>query len=288
MCMTDWIALPFKLMQVRIHLTIIIAAAILFSCKKERMPIPTVPQVTQVKKILLKDITIPNLPSPYYHFEYRADSTVAKASFASDFTRYDVFYTGNRITEMRSNILVNHDTLRYLYDDMGKIAMIRFINDAGVSYRHVFFNYQGQQVKEITWDHKEGNIGFLIDRTMTLTYFPDGNVKEITDRRPATGGAPETTVVTQFDLYDDKVNVDDFELLHDSFHDHLFLLSNLRIQKNNPRREVLLASGFNYIAAYTYNYNSDGTPVTKTGDVLFTKGPQDGQVFHTHVNYSYY
>src|SRR5215217_8680763 len=85
----------------------------LFSCRKERGTYPaeppTVPPDVPTKHVLLKDITIPHLPSPYYHFEYNTDSLVTKADFASGFTIYDVFYTGNKISEMRNNIIVNHD-----------------------------------------------------------------------------------------------------------------------------------------------------------------------------------
>ena len=84
----------------------------LLSCKKQNTD-PVQPPADAVKHVLLKDITIPNLPSPYYHFEYNADSLVTKADFSSGFTIYDVLYNGNSISEMRNNILVNHDTLRY-------------------------------------------------------------------------------------------------------------------------------------------------------------------------------
>src|SRR5580765_5972598 len=101
---------------------------ILFSCKKDNRPDPidppAAPPNVPTKHVLLKDITIPHLPSPYYHFEYNADSLVTKADFASGFTIYDIFYSENKISEMRNNILVNHDTLRYLYDNTGKVAMI--------------------------------------------------------------------------------------------------------------------------------------------------------------------
>ena len=73
---------------------------------------------------------------------------------------------------MRNNILVNHDTLRYVYDNAGKLVMLRFINTANVLYRTVFFTYNGDQIKEIEWNHKEGNVGYLIDRTLTFTFIP--------------------------------------------------------------------------------------------------------------------
>src|ERR1700754_4190910 len=101
-------------------LLIVISILILFSCKKEHaIDAGTIPSATP-RKILVKDITLPGLPSPYYHFEYSADSMITLVDFASGYTIYDVLYDGNRITEMRDNIFVDHDTLRYIYNETGK------------------------------------------------------------------------------------------------------------------------------------------------------------------------
>jgi hypothetical protein len=262
---------------------------VLLSCKKEHKPVIVEPPATPVKHILLKDITIPNLPSPYYHFEYNTDSLVTKADFGSDFTMYDVFYSGGKISEMRNNILVNHDTLRYSYDNTGKLVMIKFINAANVMYRHAFFAYNGNQIKEIEWDLKEGDVGFLIDRTLSFTFYPDGNVKTITEHRPAMPGVAEYTSVKTFEQYDDKVNVDDFSLVHDGIHDHLFLLQGFHLQKNNPRKEMLSVNGVNlYTIDYTYTYNKDNTPSNKAGDFLYLSGQYSGQRFQTNSFYTYY
>src|SRR5882757_5705843 len=119
---------------------IVVFTLLLASCKKDHTTNPpTPPPPDPVKKVLLKDITIPNLPSPYYHLEYNSDSMITKVDFASGFSIYDVVYSGNRIAEMRNNIIVNHDTLRYLYDNAGKVFMINFINQENVLYRHVSF-----------------------------------------------------------------------------------------------------------------------------------------------------
>lgn len=268
---------------------VIIAIGSLAGCKKEHRPGPVEPPVTTSKHIVLKDITIPNLPSPYYHFEYNADSLVTKADFASDFTVYDVLYNGNKIREMRNNILVNHDTLRYVYDNPGKLVMIGFINDANVMYRHVFFAYNGDQIREIQWDHKEGNVGFLIDRTLSFTFYADGNVKTITERRPPIAGADESVSVKTFEQYDDKINIDDFSLIHDGFHDHLFLLQGFRLQKNNPKKEMLSVNGTDlYTVDYTYTYNTDNTPSNKAGNLLYLSGQYAGQRFQTNSFYTYY
>jgi hypothetical protein len=260
---------------------------LIVSCKKDYTSNnPVYPD--QKNHVLLKEITLSNLPSPYYHFEYGADSLITHVSFASDFSRYDVFYNGNRIREMRNNILVNHDTLKYYYDKEGKVAIISFINTAGETFRHVFFYYNGNQLKKIDWDHKEGNVGFIIDRQLTFTYFGDGNVKEIREYRPFTGNQTEATYITSFDQYDSKINVDDFGLLQDGFHDHIFLLPGIRMQKNNPQKEVRTGDGINYSIDYTYTYNSNNAPLAKAGNLVFTNGSQAGQSFQTLSNYTYY
>lgn len=271
------------------YILIMVAGVLLLpSCKKQHTE-PPQPPIPRVKQFLLKDITIPNLPSPYYHFEYSPDSLITKADFSSGFTIYDVLYNGNRITEMRNNISVNHDTLRYVYDNTGKPALIKFINSENVVYRHVTFLYDGNQVKEIEWDHKEAGVGFLIDRTLTFVYYADGNVKTITERRPVIGNLPEYSSVKTFEQYDDKVNVDDFSLVHDGIHDHLFLLQGFRLQKNNPKKEMLSVNSVNlYTIDYTYTYNNDNTPSIKRGDFLYLSGQSAGQRFQTSSFYSYY
>jgi hypothetical protein len=270
-------------------LGIMALAAVVVSCTKEHAPhMP--PSVGQPKKVLLKDITIPNLPSPYYHFAYNPDSTVTLVDFASGFSMYNVVYSGGKISEMRNNIIVNHDTLRYVYDNTGKLAMLKFINVANAIYRVVFLTYDGDQVKKIEWDHKVDNVGYLIDRTLTFTYYSDGNVATIAEHRPVQDSSPEFNSTRQFEQYDDKINVDDFSLTHDAFHDHLFLFQGFHLQKNNPGKEIFSAGPgmIAYTVNYTYTYNSDHTPALKTGDLLFTAGADSGKRFQTSTAYTYY
>jgi hypothetical protein len=153
----------------------------------------------------------------------------------------------------------------------------------------VFFTYEGNQIKEIEWDHKEGNTGFLIDRTLSFTYYADGNVKTITERRPPIAGSPESLTIKTFEQYDDKINVDDFSLIHDGIHDHLFLLEGFRLQKNNPKNEKLSVNGTDlYTVAFSYTYNTDNTPSHKAGDFVYLSGQYAGQRFQTNSFYSYY
>jgi hypothetical protein len=268
---------------------LVLAGITIASCKKEHNEVPAGPPPVQGKHILLKDITELNLPAPYYHFEYNADSMVTKADFASGYSTYDVLYSGDKIAEMRDDIIVNHDTLRYVYDNSGKPTMLKFINTDNVAYRLVFFKYEHDQIKEIEWDQKIADVGYMIDRTLSFTFYPDGNVKTITEHRPPATGVPDYVSVKSFEQYDDKINVDDFSLIHDGFHDHLFLLQGFRLQTNNPKKETLSVNGVDlYHIDYTYTYNPDQTPSVKAGDFIYLSGANAGQRFQTNSSYTYY
>jgi hypothetical protein len=279
-------------MHYRYTLLSLTLTAILFSCKKDQGPAndpPIVPPNPPAKHVLLKDVISPNLPSPYYHFEYNSDSLASKVDFASGFSIYDVIYTGNKIGEMRNNIIVNHDTLRYTYDSSGKLTLIKFINESNIVYRLVFFTYDGDLIKKIEWNIKVDNVGYYIDRRVSFTFYPDSNLMTMVDFRAAYNGSPEQTLTTRFERYDDKINVDDFILLHDEFHDHLFLLQGFRLQKNNPAKETFSVNdSVLYTNDYTYVYNTDNTPSNKKGDFLYHSGADSGKRFVTNSAYTYY
>lgn len=266
---------------------------ILFACKKDQgtlTPDPPVPPPNPTAKhILLKDITLPHLPSPYYHFEYNSDSLASKVDFASGFSIYDIFYNENKIVEMRNNIIVNHDTLRYLYDSAGKLTLIKFINESNIVYRLVNLTYDGDLIRELEWDIKEGDVGYYVDRRVTFTFYPDNNLKSMIDYRAALNGSPQQTLTTLFEKYDDKINVDDFILIHDQYHDHLFLFQDFRLQKNNPGKETFSVNGtVLYTNDFTYFYNADNTPSNKKGAFLYISGPDSAKRFETNSYYTYY
>jgi hypothetical protein len=277
-------------MNFRLILCFTITAAIIVSCKKDHgnsNPDPVPPDENH-RKILLKDIVIPHLPSPYYHFEYGPDSLVNKTDFASGYFLYTVLYNNGRIGEMRNNIVVNHDTLRYIYNDAGKVSTVVIIDENNVLKRHVTFTYNDQQVTRIVWDHKTDNNDFIADRSLTFTYHPDGNLKDMTEHRPAVSGAEEINFTIHYDEYDNKINVDDYTLIHDGIHDHFLILPYLHLQKNNPRKEWMTGVQNEYTVNYNFTYNSDNTPKQKSGELVFTSGSQAGQKFNIGTSYSYY
>jgi hypothetical protein len=271
----------------RKYVWLVTVSFLLFSCKKDTNmndPAPA-PKLA----VLLKDIVIPNLPAPYYHFEYTATGQFAFASFASDLTRYDFIYNGDKISEMRNNIIVNKDRLQYSYDSEGRVSFIQYTDSTGAFFAESFFTYDGPRLVKAERFHKrEPGPGTVVDRVMEMAYNADGNLLQLTDHRPAMNGQSETTVVDRFEQYDNKINVDGFSRLHPDFFEHLFILPGVQLQKNNPGKEIRTGDGTNYEVNYSYTYNANDAPLKRTGDLVITNGANAGQRFQTSSIYTYY
>jgi len=272
----------------RRYLLFVMAPFMLVSCKKERYISPVIPPPDLViSTVFLKDVLIPRLPSPYYHFEYNATGKVSFVSFASDFTRYDVIYNGDRISEMRNNIIVNKDRLQYSYDNAGKVGTIVYADSTGLIYTRLNLSYDGKKLIKVERERKSGG-SFTIDRILTMSYYPDGNLMELTYHYLPFNGQPDATYKDRFEQYDNKINVDGFGLLHNEFFDHLVLLPGVQLQKNNPGKESRTGNAENYTVNYIYTYNEKDLPLTKKGNLTILTGNNAGQQFETNSVFSYY
>jgi hypothetical protein len=258
----------------------------IFSCRKEKIQ-PVDPAPPAVPPVLVKDIVEMNLPSPYYHFEYDASGKVSFVSFASEFFRYNVLYDGGRIKEIRDSILVNKDRLLYVYDNTSRVTAINYADSNGIVYTKVFLTYNGEKLVQL--DREKILAGsFVHDKTLTMTYYPDGNLMDLNYHYLPFNGQPETNNGLHLEQYDNKINVESFGLLHNEFFDHLFLLPGVQLQKNNPGKETFTGDGTNYTVSYTYTYSDKNAPLTKTGDLVFLNGQLAGQHFNTNATFSYY
>jgi hypothetical protein len=261
------------------------AGLLLASCSSDKAitapPPPPVP-------VLLKDIVIDRLPSPYYHFDYDADQRLSGVSFASGLNAYDLAYDGGRLSEMRNTSGVNSDRLVYVYDDLGRVTLIKYTDANGIVFTTLSFRYTGQQLTQLERDRRVTG-GFVIDKTMSFTYYADGNLLELTEHRPAVEGfQPEATTVDRFEGYDDNINVDAFSLIHDDFFDHLVLLPAVLLQKGNPAHVIHTGDGDNYTVEYTYTYDGQKRPLMRIGDLAFLTGQDAGQHFQLSATFSYY
>jgi hypothetical protein len=261
------------------------AIGALASCGSDTpMTAPPPPPTT----VLLKDVVIPNLPSPYYHFDYDARGKVSLVSFAAGLRTYAAAYDGERITELKNNTIANQDRLVYVYDDGGRVAAIKESDETGLVFTALFFTYEGDKLTGLERDRRVTG-GFIIDKTMSFTYYPDGNLFELTEHRPAIEGIqPETTVKDRFEQYDSGINVDAFTLLHDDFFDHLVLLPAVQLQKSNPHRVTRTGDADNYTVDYNYAYDDRNRPLRAIGDLIFVTGPTAGQHFQVGSAFSYY
>jgi hypothetical protein len=269
------------------HSGLVILAAAALACSGD--PGTTEPAPPPPPPVLLKEIVIPNLPSPYYHFEYDMAGRVSTLSFASQFFTYDVGYDSNgRISEMRNITVATGTRLDYVYDDAGRVGAVKYVDSNGATFTVLFFSYDGQKLTGIERDRRvEG--GFIIDKTVSLSYYPDGNLRELTEHRPAIEGQQDaSTTVDRFEQYDDRINVDGFSLIHDEFFDHKVLLPGAQLQKGNPARQTHSGDGVNYRVDFTYTYDDRRRPLTKSGELTFLNGPDAGRTFQTSEVLSYY
>jgi hypothetical protein len=254
---------------------------------------PTYPGTTTPpppKQVLLKDIVIDRLPSPYYHFDYDAAGRITHASFASGTDDFSVSYLGVRIKELtNSGGIGEQDRVVYAYDVAGRVSGVRYVDRNGLTFTVVVYIYDGDRLAGV---ERSQNVSgaLIIDKTMTLTYYQDGNLETLTEHRlPLAGVQDDATNVTRFEEYDTGINVDGFGLIHDDFFDHLVLLPGVVLQKSNPKRETRTGDGLTYSVEYTYGYAPDGThPVTKRGDLVITGGGTVGMHVPTSSVFTYY
>jgi len=257
----------------------------LFSCHKAT---PVKPRSFVALK--LKDINIRNLPSPYYHFEYRDDKHISSFNFASGLI-YDIAYTGDDLTLMKNNTAgTSKDSIKYTYTN-DKITDINVTTDAGVFYRRAFLTYYSSgQLQKLEWEIMTASQSFTQDLALTFTYYPDGNVKEIIHHYFPFGPLPDITFADKYENYDDKINVDGFTLVHTSQTRYPPVLTpGITLQVNNAGRIVRTGgAAVNYEINYTYTYDDTGRPLTKTGDFVSTSGPDIGRHSELQTTYSYY
>ena len=266
-----------------------LTAAALVGCSDS--PVPTQPGGGGggPPPVLLKDMIVANLPSPYYHFEYAPSGQITRVSFASQFLDYSVRYQNARITELRDSAVGNFNRLEYHYDAVGRVDTVNYHDNSGALYARVLLTYSGSQLVRLDRERMLDTLGLVLEKTMTFSYYPDGNVQDIVDHRPEVAGRQaDGTSVDHFEQYDDNVNVDAFGLIHNDFFDHIVLLPNVVLQKGNPARETFTSADIHYRFDYTYTFDGSKRPLTKGGTATVLSGPDSGQVIPLSTTFSYY
>ena len=270
------------------YLLLLMILMVSFSCKKDRNetsnPPPDTP-ITPTSPVLLKDIVIPNLPSPFYAFEYNSAGQVIVSNYASGFIINDISYVDNRISEMKNRI--DNRLLRYFYDDEGRTSLVMYIDPGGNVRKRVHLTYNGRQLIRLERERNQLT-NFALEKRMTFSYYPDGNIKEITDHRLPMDGLPESITTDLYEEYDDKINVDNFMLLHNEFFDQVILLPGVSLQKNNYHKLTHTGDGLNYRINYVYTYNDSKLPIARDGVGVWLNGVDEGSTFVSNYAYTYY
>ncbi len=115
--------------------------------------------------VLLQDVVVAHLPSPYYHFEYEPDGRITRVSFASDFLIYDVLYQDGRIAELRNNTAGNMDRLQYLYDAARRVETVNYVEPTGTVFAKVRLTYDGDKLSKLDRE-RQLEAGFTIEKTI--------------------------------------------------------------------------------------------------------------------------
>lgn len=272
------------------YLLFVTVVIVLFSCKKENETTThsTPPPDPPIPVMLLKSIVIPNLPSPYYFFEYDTTGRITLASFASGLNTYAVTHDQNRIINMLNNTGASPGLLEYFYNDKGQVNRITYKDPLGILQMRFSFSYDYGMLVKVERERRAGS-DLVLNKIITMTYYADSNLQEITYHYPKIDGFQnEASVTDRFEHYDNKINVDDFSLLHNDFFDQLVLLPGVKLQKNNPGREIQTGDGDNLAVTYAYTYNDKLFPLTKAGEITVTSGTHAGEIFQTNSVYTYY
>ncbi|HEX5655128.1 MAG TPA: hypothetical protein VFX58_18760 [Chitinophagaceae bacterium] len=262
---------------------------LLAACSKNEGPAgPVIPpppgEPGDSRAIRLKEITERNLPSPFFHFEYNDSGYATKINFAQGLFMYELHYNNRRLQQMINTR--NGDLLRYEYNQ-GKVTDIVETSAINAAKRWRYeFTYSGEQLTQVCWYRfPETGTDSSIERKISLRYHPDGNLSFFDDFR-RTNGELAWSSRTSFSSYDNRLNVDDFQVFK-QFFEHLLFLPQVRLQKNNPGLVLITSAQNDFRIDYTYEYQN-AKPVRRTGSLRQTRGNGNGGITELLTTYSYY
>ncbi len=255
------------------------------SCKKDDKPGTGFPP-PEDSKYLLKEVTIQNLPSPYFRFNYANDSTVQEISFASGLTNYLINYLDGKISTVMN--VKQNSRLQYEWTNNRVSAILSQDMASGKrNWTYLFqYNIIGQ-LSKITWYRFQSNgVDSVRYRETKLLYHKDFNLASYEEYGLQTDSSYKWNKSASYSGYDKGSNVDAFYLFKEFFEDLLYL-PDVRIQINNARNIVLRNGANEYNITNTFQY-VQGMPVTKLSRIQQTKGTDAGKKTESLTQYTYY
>ena len=277
-------------------LALICLVMIIAACRKSHYkpddPEAPLPPTSDVVGVKLKDISVDKIPSPQYHFVYNDSGYITHVGFESGAATYDITYSGKRIAKVETNkdipFDINKDILEYEYKN-GDPVLMKVTDKTGMLYRKCSLSFSAaHQLQKLTWELNPGT-GFVTEQTLEFSYYADSNLKEIAYHDFAVGPITEKLYKEKFEDYDNKVNAGGFSWLHTLLHHPVFLPS-VRLQINNPRKDIRTGppNTFTYETTYAYTYDASGRPLTRVGPVKFVDPQGNPGQFTSSTTYSYY
>jgi len=236
--------------------------------------------------IRLKEMVVSNLPSPHYKFQYNNERFVTALEHSSGLVKYELEYANGRLRKMTEKMF--GDSLIYSYSGSNVSAIDVYSGITGKREWHHEFTYnQQRKLLKAEWFVIAGTGTNLIrERKMEFMYRSDGNLAHYTDYFADVNGEYGPYTVVAFDQYDDKINVDDFDLLKYNF-GHVVYLPGIRLQNNNPRYRHQENAVNEFEITYSYTYN-DRLPMVKTTTVKKLRGDNAGLTTTGNTTYSYF
>lgn len=257
------------------------------SCKKEQvLDQPGPPPVSDARSVLLNEVVEQSLPSPYYKFVYDAEKYVTEIKLASGLYVYQVSYENRRVKKL-SNHRNGHQLLySYSGEQVTKIDEQDSLRNRLLMRYEFQYNVSGKLV-QINWrNFTEVATGKLYKQTR-FAYGADENLARLETYLDSAG----TWVLAKtqlFSNYDAHTNVDDFSMLQGHF-DAFLYLPQVKMQLNNAGLEKIITAQNDFEITYSYQYNNNHQPVSKTGVMIQTRGGSTGQFPFQFTNrFSYY
>lgn len=265
--------------------SVLLIGAAFISCKKDDVPSNPSPgsPLDDRRSVLIKDIVAEKLPNPYYNFKYDMANYVTEVSFASGLSVYKVEYKNKRVKKLK-NIKNGHNIL-YTYTG-NRVTKIDEYNLASLHIYSYELSYNASgRLAQITWKEFFDDPAGIVIKKIALSYYADGNLSKL-ETYLVESGVLTLSSTRKYREYDNKTNVDDFYVMMDFFDTFLFL-PQVKLQSNNPGKELIVGGANEFDITYTYEFENN-LPVRKITDIEQTKGDNAGQKGHFTNQFTYY